>query len=103
MNSNARPDQEQWDGILQVQQEAHNTALAAFAASATASAQWEAAMANYEAEYEMVADVDPKTGETRLYLPSTYRSMAAARIRRDKKRTLRRELARQGITGVTVR
>lgn len=62
----------------------------------------ERAMDSYETEYEMVADVDPRTGQTRFYLPSTYRAMQAARIRRDKKRALRRELTRLGITGVTI-
>lgn len=62
----------------------------------------ERAMESYETEYEMVADVDPRTGRTRFYLPSTYRAMQAARIRRDKKRALRRELTRLGLTGVTI-
>lgn len=60
------------------------------------------AMESYETEYEMVADVDSRTGQTRFYLPSTYRAMAAARIRRDRKRALRREMYRLGITDVTI-
>lgn len=63
----------------------------------------ERAMESYETEYEMIADVDSRTGRRSFYLPSTYRAMAAARIRRDRKRALRRELARLGISGVSIR
>lgn len=62
----------------------------------------ERAMESYETEYEIVAEVDPRTGRTRFYLPSTYRAMAAARIRRDRKRALRREMARLGISDITI-
>lgn len=79
----------------------HGQVLAAFSASAAASARFEEAMANYETEYDMVEGVDPKTGERKLYLPSRYRAMQAARERVARKRAIRRELARQGISGVT--
>lgn len=103
MSGKHRLEQEQWDGIRRLQRDAHNSALRAVSACAAASAEREEALANYETEYEMVPDVDPETGDTRFYLPSTYRWMLAARIRRDKKRALRRGMREQGIpTGLTI-